>query len=80
MILKVESIRAPREASGFSIFATGFFWNGDLLLRGDGGDLEVDGVDCTLFKSVGVAVQDVAVAAAVVDRARALGLGATARL
>ena len=54
---------------------------GELLLRGDGGgDLEVDGVDCTLFKSVGVAVQDVATAAAVVARAKALGLGATVRL
>ena len=32
-------------------------------------------VDCTMFKSVGVAVQDVATAFAVVEKAKQLGLG-----
>ena len=37
-------------------------------------------VDCTLFKSVGVAVQDVATGAAAVAKATEMGLGAQASM
>ena len=58
---------------------------GELLLQSQAGEsawvaAAGGNVDCTLFKSVGVAVQDVATAAAAVASATKLGLGVKATL
>lgn len=73
-------ISIPLAAGEISAATHGLQTLGAVLLGAQAGSSVSDEVDCTLFKSVGVAVQDVATAAAAVRHATKQGLGAQASI
>ena len=74
-------ISIPLAAGEISAATHGLQTLGAVLLQSQAAGLSVsDQLDCTLFKSVGVAVQDVATAAAAVRQATKQGLGAQASI